>query len=96
MIIFIGFAAGMVWLIVRKKLSPAAAILPAAIFGGLIYHTVCEAKSQFMLPFFVMLIPFAVYGILESTQALRKVTEFLFRENHAVDADTPDAELIIE
>ena len=96
MIIFIGFAAGMVWLIVRKRLSPAAAILPAAIFGGLIYHTVCEAKSQFMLPFFVMLIPFAVYGILESTQALRKVTEFLFRENHAVDTDTPDAELIIE
>lgn len=91
MIIFIGFTAGMVWLIVRKKLTPGVAILPAAVFGGIMYHTICEAKSQFMLPFFVMLIPFAVYGILESIQALRKKTDFLFRENHAIDADEESA-----
>ena len=87
MIIFFGFTAGMVWLIIRKKANPAIIILPIAVFGGLLYHTICEAKSQFMLPFFVMLIPFAMYGILESTQALHKVTGFLFRENHAVTAD---------
>lgn len=91
MIIFLGFTAGMVWLIVRKKLNPGMAILPAAVFGGIIYHTICEAKSQFMLPFFVMLIPFAVYGILESIQALRKKTDFLFRDNHAVEAEETNA-----
>lgn len=95
MIIFIGFVAGMIRLIVRKKLRPDVIILPAAIFGGLLYHTICEAKSQFMLPFFVMLIPFAVYGILESTQALSKITGFLFRENHAVDAESPDAQVTV-
>lgn len=87
MIVFLGFAAGMVWLIVRRKLNPGVIILPTAVLGGLLYHTICEAKSQFMLPFFVMLIPFAVYGILESMQALNKKTDFLFRENHAVDAE---------
>lgn len=87
MIIFIGFTAGMVWLIIRKKLNAGMVILPSAVFGGLLYHTICEAKSQFMLPFFVMLIPFAVYGILESIQALRKKTDFLFHQNRAVDAD---------
>ncbi len=81
MIIFLGFTAGMVC---------------ASVFGGIIYHTICEAKSQFMLPFFIMLIPFAMYGIIESTQALRKKTDFLFKENHAVDADTPNAEIDID
>ncbi len=87
MIIFFGFTAGMIWLIVRKKSEPAVIILPTAIFGGLLYHMICEAKSQFMLPFFVMLIPFAVYGILESIKALNKVTGFLFTENHPVEAE---------
>ena len=96
MIIFLGFTAGMVWLVIRKKLNPAMMILPASVFGGIIYHTICEAKSQFMLPFFIMLIPFAMYGIIESTQALRKKTDFLFKENHAVDADTPNAEIDID
>lgn len=95
MIIFFGFVAGMVWIVVRKKLRPDVIILPAAVFGGILYHTICEAKSQFILPFFVMLIPFAVYGILESTKALSKVTGILFKENHAVDADSPDAEVSI-
>ena len=96
MIIFLGFAAGMVWLFVRKKLSPAMVILPSAVLGGILYHTICEAKSQFMLPFFVMLIPFAVFGILESMQALKKVTGSLFRENHPVDDDCPDADVAVE
>ena len=95
MIIFIGFTAGMVFLVIRKKLTPGMAILPAAVFGGLLYHTICEAKSQFMLPFFIMLIPFAVYGILKSIQALRKKTDFLFRVNHPVEAEE-DAETVIE
>lgn len=87
MIIFFGFAAGMVWIIVRKKLSPGMIILPTSVFGGLLYHTFCEAKSQFMLPFFVMLIPFAVYGILNSIRALNNISSVLFKENHPVGAE---------
>lgn len=86
MIIFIGFVAGMVWIIVKKKLSPEVVILPSAVFGGLIYHTICEAKSQFMLPFFVMLIPFAVFGILHTIRAIQKKTDGLFRENKSVES----------
>ena len=92
MVVFFGFTAGMAWLVIRKKLNPGTIILPVAVFGGLLYHTICEAKSQFMLPFFVMLIPFAAYGILESIHALNKVTGWLFRENHPVlDESTNEA-----
>ncbi|MBQ9515017.1 MAG: hypothetical protein IJR57_02795, partial [Ruminococcus sp.] len=59
---------------------------PSAVFGGLIYHTICEAKSQFMLPFFVMLIPFAVFGILHTIRAIQKKTDGLFRENKSVES----------
>lgn len=80
MIIYIGFAAGMAWLILRRKkmLSPAMIILPTAVLGGVLYHMIFEAKSQYLLPYFIMLIPFAMYGLLESTQALHKVTDVLF------------------
>lgn len=81
MIIFFGFVAGSVRIIIKKKLTPEIMILPAAVFGGLLYHTICEAKSQFMLPFFVMLIPFAVYGILHTIRALQKITDGLFKVN---------------
>lgn len=78
MMIYIGFAAGMVWIILKRKESPWMSILPTALFGAVLYLTLGEAKSQFFLPFFVMLIPFAMYGLLETTAVIKKYTGFLF------------------
>lgn len=60
-IIFIGFAAGMIFLFKKHKLS--SALIPIVIFGGLVYHMLFEAKSQYILTYFIMMIPFASYGI---------------------------------
>ena len=81
MIIYIGFAAGMAWLIIRRKATSETVILPAAVFGAVLYHMIFEGKSQYLLPYFVLLIPYAMYGLLESTQALRRKTDFLFKSN---------------
>ena len=80
MMICIGFAAGMVWLMIRRRLSPEMILLPVTVLGGILYHMLCEAKSQYFLPYFVLLIPFAMYGLLETTALLKGKTELLFRK----------------
>lgn len=80
MIVYFGFAAGMAWMLIRRKLAPEAILLPVAVLGAVLYHMICEAKSQYLLPYFILLIPFAVYGMAETAAALRGKTEFLFKK----------------
>ena len=79
MMIYIGFTAGMIFLMYRKKLNTQSLILPVAILGGVLYHMIFEGKSQYLLPYFVLMIPFAAYGLLESVIALKKPSEVLFK-----------------
>ena len=79
MIIYLSFTAGMIWLIVRRKLSPQTIILPIAVLGGIMYHMIFEGKSQYLLPYFILLIPFAMYGFIESMKALKKKSDIIFK-----------------
>lgn len=79
MMIYIIFTAGLIWMIFRKKLNAGSLILPVAILGGVLYHMLFEAKSQYLLPYFVMMLPFAAYGFIESMRALHKKSGFLFK-----------------
>ncbi|MEE3472934.1 MAG: hypothetical protein VZR24_20035, partial [Butyrivibrio hungatei] len=79
MMIYIFFTAGMIWMILRRKLTTAGLILPVAILGAILYHMLFEAKSQYILPYFILMIPFAVYGFVESMRTLSKKTEVLFK-----------------
>ena len=78
MMTYIFFTAGMIWLIFRKKLNTESLILPVAILGGALYHLIFEGKSQYILPYFILLVPFAVYGFVESMRALHKKSKVLF------------------
>ena len=79
MIVYIAFAAGMIFLIRRKKLKPWMIILPVAVLGGVLYHMLFEGKSQYLLPYFLLLIPFAVYGLIEGAKAINKKIDRLYR-----------------
>lgn len=79
MMIYIFFTAGMIFLIYRKKIDTGSLILPVAILGGVLYHMIFEGKSQYLLPYFVMMLPFAAYGFIESMRTLHKKSDFLFR-----------------
>ena len=37
---------------------------PVVILGGVIYHILAEAKSQYSIPYFILMIGFAAYGIM--------------------------------
>ena len=38
-------------------------LLPLIILGGVLYHLLCEAKSQYAFAFFMLMIPIGAYGL---------------------------------
>ncbi|MCL2512706.1 MAG: glycosyltransferase family 39 protein [Oscillospiraceae bacterium] len=58
-------------------------ILPVIILGGFLYHMLFEAKSQYMLTYFVLMIPIAALGLdsfLDKTEiCVPKVKKYILR-----------------
>ena len=46
----------------RKK-DLLRSLLPLILLGGLLYHLLFEAKSQYAMPYFVLILPVAAYGL---------------------------------
>ena len=53
-----------------RKRDLLRALLPLILLGGLSYHLLFEAKSQYALPYFMLLLPLAGAGL---TALFRKV-----------------------
>ena len=49
----------------RKSWQLEQLFLLIVILGGFLFHTIWEAKSQYIFPYFVILLPFAAVGISE-------------------------------
>lgn len=62
-LIFFGFCIGCLALIRSKNfmLTP----LPVVFLGGFFYHMIGEGKSQYVLPYFIVMCAFAAYGIVK-------------------------------
>ena len=53
----------MLFLLTRTGTSDASELLYiTALIGGFLFHTFWEAKCQYTLPYFILLIPLAVIG----------------------------------
>ena len=63
--VFLGFTLGLA-LLWRKK-DIMAAIFPLVILGGLLYHLLFEAKSQYALCYIILMIPVAAYGFVRAS-----------------------------
>ncbi|MBQ9673506.1 MAG: hypothetical protein IJV39_02650 [Ruminococcus sp.] len=62
MIAFILCAAGMLGLIINK--CSAEAMIPiATLLGGFFYHLLFEAKSQYIMTYFILVLLFSAYGL---------------------------------
>lgn len=61
-LIFFGFTLGLLCLMRNKSIR--AAIFPLIVLGGLIYHLLFEAKSQYAMPYIILMIPVAAYGFV--------------------------------
>lgn len=60
-LIFFGFVLALISGL--KKPDLIFTLLPLIVLGGFLYHLINEAKSQYILIYFVMLIPYAAYGL---------------------------------
>ncbi len=59
-IVFLGALIGTCRLWKKKDLLRC--LLPVVFLGGVLYHLLFEAKSQYAMPYFVLLLPLAAYG----------------------------------
>lgn len=55
----------------RQKLADAAFII--TFLGGFFFHVVWEAMGQYAVPYYVLLMPYAVQGYLTATEKMAKV-----------------------
>ncbi len=69
-IVFIGAALGLLALL--KQQDVKSCILPLVILGGLLYHLLFEAKSQYALPYFILMMPLAASGLVAFFDAAKK------------------------
>ncbi len=60
--VFLAFTAGSAFLLLNKR-DINAVLLPLVILGALLYHLMFEAKSQYALGYFLLMMPAAAYGI---------------------------------
>ena len=61
-VVYASFALSAVFLL--KKNEEARLILPVYILGGLLFHLIVEAKSQYVLEYLPLMLPLASYGAL--------------------------------
>ena len=67
-LVFLGMLLGCFGLWHKK--SVRSCLLPLIVLGGLLYHLLFEAKSQYALPYFVLMLPVAAYGL---TRLFRRI-----------------------
>jgi len=74
-VVYIGFACYL-WCRVRgKEYEVNELILVLAIFGGMLFSLLWEAKSRYVLPYFILMIPYSVRGWVWLIDAGRKNKE---------------------
>ena len=60
-VIFVGVLAGVISSFRRKKLMEL--FFPLVILGGMLFHLMSEAKSQYAIPYFILMSGYAAFGI---------------------------------
>lgn len=67
-LVFAGFCAGC-WTMLRRReflLTP----IPVIFLGGFFYHLISEGKSQYIMPYFVIMTAFAAFGVVAACDLL--------------------------
>lgn len=68
--VMLGMLLGVIALF--KKRDILSCILPLIILGGFMYHMLFEAKSQYALPYFILMLPVAAYGLAALFERMKK------------------------
>lgn len=65
-IVTLTFISIMLFILRNNKLSNEHVLLILIFLGGLSFHLLWEAKSRYVLPYFIILIPLATIGVVEN------------------------------
>lgn len=74
--------AGALFYLIKRRLKTADCLFAVAFIGGFLFHVFWEAASQYMLPYFVLLIPYGVAGLHDIAERIQ--TFFLLLVRRAV------------
>lgn len=58
----------------EKRIGAAQLMLPVTVLGGFLYHMLFEAKSQYIYPYMLLLLPLAAKGLSALCDGLRRIT----------------------
>lgn len=72
--VFFGFTLGLVGLLFRRDIP--ASLFPLVILGGMLYHLLFEGKSQYVMSYFVLMVPIAAYGYRLLFRRLQLLDEY--------------------
>lgn len=87
--VFVGLLAALILMLRRRDY--AALILPLAVLGGMLFHLLSEGKSQYILPYFMLMIPAAAWGISACCDASDRLVDRVFpKKNAAAPVPTPE------
>ena len=75
-LLFAGASLGM--FLYRKRFTLEQLILAVIILGGFFFHILWEAKSRFILVYFILLIPYGAAGYVLAIEQLKKRVESAF------------------
>lgn len=71
-------------LIWRRRIEEV--LLPTCVLGGFLYHTLFEAKSQYIIPYLVLLLPIAARGLAGIVSLILPVHRLPSESNRADEA----------
>ena len=75
--LYFGFMISSVFMIFdkfkKKGIKDEFILIPTVIIGGFLYHLLFEAKSQYVLPYVVIMIPYCVWGTYRLTVYIRNL-----------------------
>ena len=87
-LVFVGLLVCLALMLRRRDFS--ALILPLAVLGGMLFHLLAEGKSQYILPYFVLMLPAAAWGLTAVCDRTQRLARRVLRKK-AAPADAPDA-----
>ena len=59
----------------RKKWTMEQLFIPLVLLGGFFFHIIWEAKSQYIFPYFVSMLPIAAMGLAEAVETLERIRQ---------------------
>ena len=77
----IAFVVSVIDMIRKKELKTELVIIPIVIIGGFLYHALFEAKSQYVINYVTIMIPYSVYGFYRCLSALKNIKNNALKNN---------------